>query len=169
MKITFSTILVALTAIAGMFAVFSYGSQSGGEVSSRIREKAYIAIEGSGEIVVIDTKTNQVLKRIDLSEDKNGMKVGYMPHNVQVAPDNKSVWITANASDKDMQMSFRIIPRAKASEGHDDEIADTGKSKDEVIVIDPFSDAIVKRIEMGQELHLSHVSLTHDSSYAIVA
>lgn len=38
---------------------------------------------------------------------------------------------------------------------------------DEIIVIDPLTDKIVKRIEMGEGLHLSHVVLTPDSDYAI--
>ncbi|MFZ2303566.1 MAG: DUF1573 domain-containing protein [Minisyncoccia bacterium] len=163
-------IVIAVIAIVGIGALAYSGIQKGDKAVSGVKEKIYVAIEGSGEIAVIDAKTNQVLKRINLSEDKNGMTVGYMPHNVQVAPDNKSVWVTANAVDeKDMKMSFRIIPRAEASEGHSDEVVYAGKSKDEVIVIDPFSDEIVKRIEIGQEMHLSHVALTPDSAYAIVA
>lgn len=163
-------IIAVVIVIGGISTLVYYGNQKNDKVASGISEKVYVAIEGSGEIAVLDTKTNEVLKRIDLSEDKNGMTVSYMAHNVQVAPDNKSVWVTANASDeKDMEMSFQIIPRAEASVGHGDEATDIMKSNDEVIVIDPFSDSIVKRIEIGQELHLSHVSLTPDSSYAIVA
>lgn len=161
-------ITIALIAIVGVGALAYYGNQKDSKAVSRIGEKIYAAIEGSGEIAVIDAKTREVVKRIDLSEDKNGMTVGYMPHNVEVAPDNKSVWVTANADDKGMKMSFRIIPRAEANEGHSEE-AVTEKSNDEVIVINPFSDAIVKRIEMGQDLHLSHVALTPDSAFAIVA
>ena len=43
------------------------------------------------------------------------------------------------------------------------------KINDEVIVIDPLTDKIIKRIEMGTDLHLSHVALTPDSNYAIAA
>lgn len=161
-------IAVALIAIVGIGALAYYGNQGNDKLVLGTKEKVYVAIEGSGEIAVIDAKTNQVLKRIDLLEDKGETTVGYMPHNVQVAPDNKSVWVTANADDKMTKMSFRIIPRAEANEGHGDEVV-TGNSNDEVIVIDPFSDVIVKRIELGQGLHLSHVALTPDSSYAIVA
>lgn len=160
--------IIALIAIAGMLTLVYFMNQKKDGVVSVVTEKTYVAIEGSGEIAVIDTKTNQVLKRINLSEDKNGMTVGYMPHNVQVAPDNRSVWVTANADDGDMKMSFRLIPRAEADEGHGEEMG-AEKNNDEVIVIDPFSDSIVKRIELGQELHLSHVALTPDSTYAIVA
>ncbi len=161
-------VIIALIAIMGIGALAYYGKSENSSMSSGVKEKVYVAIEGSGEIAVIDMATRRVLKRIDLSEDKGEATVGYMPHNVQVAPDNKSVWGTANAMDAKMKMSFRIIPRAEANEGHDGE-AVMEKSKDEVIVVDPFSDVIIKRIELGQELHLSHISLTPDSAYAIVA
>lgn len=169
-------IIIALIVIVvvGMIIYYQKGKEgnevSGFNTSLNVQEKIYVAMEGPGEIVVLDAQTRQVLKRIDLSEDKNGMTVGYMPHNVQVAPDNKSVWVTANAEDeKDMKMSFRIIPRAEANAGHGEEGMAMQKNNDEVIVIDPFSDVIIKRIEIGQELHLSHISLTLDSRYAIVA
>ncbi len=162
--------IIAVTAIIAISVLIYSENQKNNKTTSGVNEKAYVAIEGSGEIAVIDTKTNKILKRIDLSEDKNGMTVGYMAHNVQVAPNNKSVWVTANiAEEKDMKMSFQIAPRAYANEGHDDEGVSAGANNDEVIVIDPFSNAIVKRIEIGQELHLSHIALTSDSSYAIVA
>src|SRR3990167_3268784 len=169
MKNKFLAVALALVVIAGISALVYSGNQKNEKVTSGNSEKVYVAIEGTGEIAVIDIKTNQVVKRIDLSEDKNSMTVGYMPHNIQVAPDNKSVWVTANAIDEKMKMSFRIIPIAYADTGHGNEVPDTMGNKDELIVIDPFSDAIIKRIEMGQDLHLSHVSLTPDSSYAIVA
>ena len=169
MKNKLSTIIFVLIALIGVGTLIYYGSRKNDKVTSVISEKIYVAIEGSGEIAVIDAKTNQVLKRIDLSEDKNGMIVDYMPHNVEVAPDNKSVWVTANAMDEKMKMSFQIIPKVYADTGHGDEEVSTNTNNDEVIVIDPFSDVIVKRIEIGTELHLSHVSLTPDSSYAIVA
>lgn len=162
-------IIIALIAIAGIGWLMYFGSQGNSNTTSVASSKVYVAIEGTGEIAVIDAKTKQVLKRIDLSEEKVEGTIGYMPHNVQVAPDNKSVWVTANATIKKEKMSFQVIPIARADTGHGDEATDTGKSNDEVIVIDPFLDVIVKRIEIGQELHLSHVALTPDSAYAIVA
>lgn len=168
-------ILIALIAIIGISAFIYYesGNQENdkavSKVEASVREKIYVAVEGSGEIAVINSTTKQVLKKIDLSEDKNGSIVGYMPHNVQVAPNNKSVWVTANAMDKEMKMSFRIIQRAKADGGHGDAGIVAERNSDEIIIIDPFSDTIIKRIEIGEELHLSHIALTPDSSYAIVA
>ncbi len=128
---------------------------------SQVTEKIYVALEGAGQVAVIDAKTNRVINKVDLSENKNGTKVKYMPHNVQVAPDNRSVWITANVDHgEEMEMSAQVVSKVYAN---------TEDDEDEVIVIDPISDEIIQRIELGVELHLSHVAVTPDSSYAIVA
>ena len=162
-------IIIALTTIVILVIGTVVFSRNAKKDLSLVTEKVYVAVEGSGDIAVMDAKTNQVIKRIDLSENKNGENVKYMPHNIQVAPNNKSVWVTANAMDEDMKMSFQFIPRAYADTGHGDESGAMTSTKDEIIVIDPFSDVIIKRIEMGTGLHLSHISLTPDSSYAITA
>lgn len=159
-------ILLSVIVIAGVGAVLYSGNINIKDTRASFEGKVYVAVEDSGDIAVLDAKTNQIVKRIDLSEDKNGVTVGYAPHNVQVSPDNKSVWVTANVVEKKMKTAFRLISRAEA---HGDEAEVIGSSKDEVIVIDPFSDAVVKRIELGQNLHLSHVALTSEGSYAIVA
>lgn len=166
MKNKLIIIFTAIVVTMGI-TIFTYSeNQKYNEMISHITKKVYVALEGSGEIAVINAHTNKFFKKIDLSENKNGKIVDYMPHNVQVAPDNKSVWVTANASDKkDGKMSFRIIPEIYADSGE----LDMEKSNDQVIVIDPYQDKIVKRIEIGQDLHLAHVSLTPDSTYAIVA
>lgn len=159
-------IVTAIIIITGI-AIFTYSeNQKYNEMISNITEKIYVALEGSGEVAVVNASTNRIFKKIDLSENKNGKIIQYMPHNVQVSPDNKSVWVTANALDKkDAKMSFRIIPETYA----DSEELDMEKSNDQVIIIDPYRDIIIKRIEIGQDLHLAHVSLTPDSTYAIVA
>src|SRR3989344_87776 len=163
-------ITVALIAVLGITAFVYYGNNE--KTFPGNAEKAYIAVEGSGEIAVLDTRNSKVLKKIDLSEEKNGKVKSYMPHNVEVAPDNKSVWVTANAIEKkeeEMGMSFRIVPLAYADEESMEKGVDATKSSDEVIIIDPLTDTIIKRIEIGKDLHLAHVSLTQDNSYAIVA
>ncbi len=163
MKNKFIAAAVALTVFLGA-ALFLYNKkQENLNIFSGVAEKIYVAVEGTGEIVVIDAKTNNILKRIDLSENKNGQNVGYMAHNVQAASNGQSVWLTANAmdkNDKEMKMSEH--------DGHGEGAA-AEENNDEVIVIDPFTDTIIKRIEIGQGLHLSHIVLTPDSSYAIAA
>ena len=67
-----------------------------------------------------------------------------MPHNVQVAPDNKSVWVTANAVDMSQKkVSFKIVAKAQADEGHGEEAG--MMPNDEIIVIDPLTDQIIKK------------------------
>ncbi len=162
----FLIILVVIVAIIGVGFLTYEGNQKYNKKISDIKEKIYVAIEGSGEIAVINATTNKVFKRIDLSEAKNETIVDYMPHNIEVSPNNQSVWVTASAVEKkDRKMSVKIIPEVYA----DSETLKTAGVEDQVIVIDPLSDTIIRRINLGTDLHLSHVSLTPDSSYAIVA
>ncbi|MEK7142101.1 MAG: DUF1573 domain-containing protein, partial [Patescibacteria group bacterium] len=161
--------LIALAVLAGgIFLLSSKGEKASKKSEVKVEDKIYVAVEEAGEIAVISAKNRTVIKRIDLSAEIGGMKIGFMPHNVQVAPDNKSVWVTANAVDISKEkMSFQIIPKARADEGHGEEGGI--KINDQIVVIDPLADNIVKRIEMGTDLHLAHVALTADSSYAIAA
>src|SRR3989339_599854 len=161
--------LIALAALAGGIFLLSGKSQKASKNSeTKIEDKIYVAVEEVGEIAVISVKDRTVIKMIDLSSDMGGTKIGFMPHNVQVAPDNKSVWVTANAMDMNKnKVSFDIMPKVQADEGHNEET--DIKANDEIIVIDPLTDKIIKRIEMGTDLHLSHIALTPDSNYAIAA
>lgn len=75
----------------------------------------------------------------------------------------KSVWVTANVlGHKDH--SYRFVPFAGA---HEDEEKGMGEP-DEVIVIDPEKDKIIKRISISPEVHLAHVVLTQDNAFAYV-
>src|SRR3989344_8977368 len=125
--------LIALAALAGGIFLLSGKSEKASKKSeTKIEDKIYVAVEEAGEIAVISAKDRAVIKRIDLSSDMGGKKIGFMPHNVQVAPDNKRVWVTANVDDKDIKMSFRIIPMAQADTGHGEEGG--MKISDEIIV-----------------------------------
>src|SRR3989344_3920143 len=161
--------LIALAALAGGIFLLSGKSEKASKKSeTKIEDKIYVAVEEAGEIAVISAKDRAVIKRIDLSSDMGGKKIGFMPHNVQVAPDNKTVWVTANAMDMNKdRVSFFRIQKVSADEGHDEEGG--MKANDEIVVIDPLTDKIIKRIEMGTGLHLSHISLTQNSNYAIAA
>ena len=159
-------IVTMVVAVVGI-GIFVYdGSRKYDDMLSRMQEKVYVALEGSGEIAVINAMTKNVVRKIDLSEMKNGKSVNYMPHNVQVAPNNKSVWVTAAATEKKRKMSFQIILAAHADEGA---VRETVDADDQIIVIDPSSDKITKRINIGRGLRLSHVALTPDGLFAITA
>ncbi len=167
MKKILDIIMVIVLGILIAWISFSNKSQeSTFSQQTQIKEKIYVAVEGAGEVVAINTKTREEISRIDLSEEINGKKINYMPHNLQVAPDNKSVWVTANAMEDMEKMSFQIIQKAYADEGHGEAKA---MESDQVIIIDPLTDKITRRIDIGQGLHLAHVALTPDSKYAIVA
>lgn len=159
--------IIILIAVAGI-GFLLFGKERNYRLSSdEVREKIYVAIEGLGEVAAINGKTKEVISRIDLAEDINGKRISYMPHNLQVAPDNKTVWVTGNAMEMaENKTSLLRVNVARADEGHGETEV---KASDQVIVIDPLTDKIVKRIELGQGLHLSHVALTPDNKYAIVA
>ena len=161
--------LIALAALAGGYFLLSGKNEEAPKNKEvKIEDKIYVAVEEDGEIAVISAKNRNVIKRIDLSSDMGGTKIGFRPHNVQVAPDNKSVWVTANAMDMSKgKVSFNVIQKVQADEGHGEET--NIKANDEIIVINPLTDKIIKRIEMGTDLHLSHIALTPDSNYAIAA
>ena len=119
-------------------------------------EKIYVAVEGEGKIAVVDAEKRVVLKTIDLSVAHEGGLLVFKPHNVQVAPDGKTVWVTANAGMHQDHGAF-LINQARAHEGE-------GAEPDQVIVIDPGTDFIIKRLELSSGLHLAHVALTPDSA-----
>ncbi len=127
-------------------------------VTQAISQKVYVALEGTGEVVIIDPATRKVSNRIDLSEKASTGNVKYMAHNVQVAPDGKSVWVTANAMNE-----------ANMTHGDDDHSGEKSTANDQVIVIDPQQDTIIKRISLGINLHLAHVVISPDSTFALAA
>jgi YVTN family beta-propeller protein len=129
-----------------------------------VSEKVYVAVEGEGKIVAFDAQSRTVVAKHDLSREHEGGKLPYMPHNVQVAPDGGSVWATASAGSHEGHSS-RLVPVAFADEGH----GGAGEEADEVIVINPHLDTIVRRIPIAKGLHLAHVVLTPDSRFAYVS
>ena len=129
---------------------------------SQPKEKVYVAVEGEGKIVAFDPKTEKILAIIDLSAKYNDSGIFYAPHNVQVSPDMKMIWVTANAR-KRQDHSFRFIFLAGA---HGNE--EKAEEPDEVIVIDPQKDKIIKRIAIATGVHLAHVDLTPDNEFAYV-
>jgi len=104
-------------------------------------DKLYVADEDSGTISVLDQATSTRIKVIDLSHDGEML----MPHNVQAAPDGKTVWVAA-------------LPM---EDGH-------AHAPEQLIVIDPLTDEILWRVELGVELHIAHVVLDAQSRFAYV-
>lgn len=157
-KKTFIALVIVVVAIAGAVILTKQreGRNNGPEQkrpSEVVVEKVYVAIEGEGRVAVIDPAQKKVLSTIDL-KDRSESPIAYMAHNVQVAPDGKSVWVTANAMAEDAMGG-----------GHADK--ETG-SADQVIIIDPLIDQIVRRIQIATDSHLAHVALALDSKKAYI-
>lgn len=66
----------------------------------------------------------------------------FMAHNVQVAPNGKSVWVAAASMDS--------------------------SKTNYLIVIDPNSGTIKERVLLGKDLHVAHVVLDDQSKNAFV-
>jgi len=101
----------------------------------------FVANEESGSISVLDAVYFTKWNEIDLTESGESP---VLVHNVQVAPDGKSVWAT-------------VIPGGAHQHGG---------AMEEIIVMDPFSSKIMARIEVGAGLHLAHVVLDDACEYA---
>ncbi|MEK7636354.1 MAG: YncE family protein [Patescibacteria group bacterium] len=153
-------VLIFTLVIVGIVSIgvwYRYGR------SENIMEKIYVAAEGDGAINIIDSATRQVIRTVDLSVGHEGGIVKFHPHNVVVAPDGKSVWITANAG-KHEGHSQGLVNSAYAHGANE-----SGVEPDEVIVLDPWSrDEIINRIETDIGAQLAHVAVSADGSYAYV-
>lgn len=141
--------MITRTAIAAVIAAATMACAQE-DVPVQSGSKIYVADEDSGTVSVIDHASQRRLRAIDLSETTGGTVVNFTLHNVQVAPDGRSVWVTA-------------MPRA---EGH---AAHGGALAEQVIVIDPRTDGVLARIPVGSGLHLAHVVLDAASRYAYVS
>jgi YVTN family beta-propeller protein len=97
----------------------------------------YVANQNDQTISVIDAGKNKVVCNISLEVGPGEIM---MPHNVQASPDGKTLWATVNAMD------FTV--------------------KDQVVVIDPRTNKIIEKIEIGKAVHVAHVILDDESEYA---
>lgn len=112
-------------------------------------DKVYIANENADTVSAIDAGSLKVLASV---------RVGKMPHNVQLSPDGMVVWVANNGD-----------PDPNASSGHSDmnkaAHAETAKPG-AVWLIDTGTDAVIAKIPVG--LHPAHVVLTPDGRFAYV-
>lgn len=119
----------------------------GGAVSAA--DKVYIANENADTVSVLDAASFKVLTSV---------RVGKMPHNVQVAPDGKVVWVTSNGE-----------PDADAVPGHQEmkKEAHAAMAKPGAVwLIDSETNAVIAKIPVG--LHPAHVVLTPDGRFAYI-
>lgn len=116
------------------------------------RARVFVADEESGTISVLDDATDASIATIDLTETRGAVLMRFAPHNVQVAPDGRSVWVVAPA-----------VADAADPHGHGGV-----EPIEQAIVLDPESLEIVARVELGSGLHVAHVVLDSASRYAYV-
>ncbi len=97
----------------------------------------FAAVEGDGVVAVVDG-AGELLARIDLASDVDGMPIAYFPHNVQGAPDGQMVWATAHPGGHAGMGSMPMQP-------------------DQLIGIDVARLSVVRRIPLGVGAHAAHV------------
>jgi YVTN family beta-propeller protein len=152
-------VLAVLTALLVWSGTRTGPWQGGPAPVDGTRSKVYVANETDGTVSVIDATLNRVISTIDLTEGRPDATVRFAPHNLQVSPDGRSVWVTATPASPNEH------PDHAAYDDHDGgETAGT----EFVIVIDPGTDSIVARVPLGRHLHLAHVVLDSASRYAYV-
>ena len=117
--------------------------------------KVYVADEESSTVSVIDAES---FKKI------GSIAVGVGPHNVQVAPDGKTVWVTNNGEPGNAaaQMPSASMPRSMPK-GEHGSMAGAGA----VWAIDTATDAVVAKVSVGKDP--AHVVVTPDGRFAYVA
>ena len=104
----------------------------------------YAAVEEDGTVAVVDQTTGALLRTIDVSQTAHGAPLMFDVHNVQAAPDGRTVWLTA------MPMH---------------ESAHAGAVAEQLIGIDVGSARVRARIELGQDLHVAHVVIAGETAY----
>ncbi|MGM9428397.1 cytochrome D1 domain-containing protein [Hydrogenophaga sp. MI9] len=113
-------------------------------------DKVYVANEGADTVSVLDATSFESLATV---------RVGRMPHNVQVSPDGKFVWVTNNGEPG---------PTAGASahqgmaHGAHEAMAQPGA----VWLIDTSTHAVVAQVPVG--MHPAHVVVSPDGRMAYV-
>lgn len=112
--------------------------------------KVYVADEETNSISVIDAVTFKKIRNIP---------VGLGPHNVQVAPDGKLLWLTTNG-EPDLAVG-KPAQQAMAASGHG-----TMPGGGAVWAIDTVTDLVVAKVPVGK--HPAHVVVTPDGRQAYV-
>ncbi|WP_157572073.1 YVTN family beta-propeller repeat protein [Hydrogenophaga taeniospiralis] len=113
-------------------------------------DQVYVANEGADTVSVLDAASFQTLASV---------RVGRMPHNVQVSPDGKFAWVTNNGEPGPMADAAAHKGMAPGAHGA---MAQPGA----VWVIDTGTQAIVARVPVG--MHPAHVVVSPDGRLAYV-
>ena len=127
------------------------------------------AFSATGKLYVADEESNTV-SVIDATSFKKiaSIAVGLGPHNVQVAPDGKTTWVTNNGEPGNAaaQMPKASMPaRMLKSMPKDEHASMAGAGA--IWAIDTTTDAVVAKVPVGKDP--AHVVVAPDGRFAYVA
>ena len=136
--------------IKSLFVVTQIAVLAAGSSAFAATGKVYIADEGASTVSVMDATS---FKKI------GSIPVGQGPHNVQVSPDGKWVWVTNNG---DPAKVAETMPAEKMPKAEHGAMAGAGA----VWVIDATTDAVVAKVPVGK--HPAHVVVASDGRTAYI-
>ena len=146
-----SAFVMQASRIKWLIAVAQIGVLTAAGSAFAAAGKVYVADEEANTVSVIDAATFKKIRSIP---------VGQGPHNVQVAPDGKRVWVTNNGEPGKAAAKMPQDGMPKSEHG-----AAAGAGA--VWAIDTVSDEVVIKVPVG--MHPAHVVVTRDGRYAYVA
>ena len=141
---------MAANRIKGLIAVTQFAVLAAAGSASAATGKVFIADEGANTVSVIDATS---FKKI------GSIPVGQGPHNVQVSPDGKWVWVTNNGDPAKVAETMPAKKMPKAEHG-----AMTGAGA--VWVIDAATDTVAAKVPVG--MHPAHVVVASDGRTAYI-
>ncbi|WP_437629887.1 hypothetical protein [Sorangium sp. So ce854] len=138
------TSLISLLCLS--LAACSEGGSNGLSPEPSTQDLIFTAVEDDGTLAVLDADTGALLRTVDLSLTAHGAPVKVAVHNVQAAPDGRTVWLTAMPISEDG--------------GHAG-----GEMDEELVGVDIAAASVVSRISLGAELHAAHVVISGTTAY----
>lgn len=112
--------------------------------------KVYVANEGADTVSVLDAASFKTLASV---------RVGKAPHNVQVSPDGKVVWVTNNGEPA---QTADASEHKEMAQGSHDAMGKPGA----VWAIDTATNAVVAKVPVG--MHPAHVVVSPDGRFAYI-
>ena len=141
---------MAANRIKGLIAVIQIAVLAAAGSACAAVVSVYVADEGANTVSVIDATS---FKKI------GSIPVGQGPHNVQVSPDGKWVWVTNNGDPPKAADTMGAEPMSKSEHGA---MAGAGA----VWAIDAAAGAVVAKVLVGK--HPAHVVVAGDGRTAYI-
>ena len=134
-------------------------------------EKLYVAVEGAGELTVFDTVSHASLAHISLQLLSNtGSNDGFAaPHNVQVAPNGKTIWVTVNESHAENKHDTAQQEQTLNHGEHHEKTEPHKQNQgliDEILVINPNTYDVIHHIGIASKAHLAHIVVNNNGTMA---